>query len=649
MPVTSNDLLRDRIVRHQIELLRLGTGEQARLVSILDETEADIRRQLEKGYSTSLSEAKLQFLEDTIGRIRRAGITGMVDSFQDTMKDFVRHEADFAAQIIEDEMPVVLDLDTPDPATLTSLVENSRFLGKSLSEWGESMAASELDRINTQIRVGMAQGLGTDEVVRSILGSEEFKGADGITSTTRNQVDSLVRTAINQYSNAAREELARKNRDIIDEEVFVATLDSRTTLICASNDGKRFKIGEGPKPPLHFRCRSLRVQAIAGDLIGDRPLKPDAERDLLKQYADKQGWDTPPRSRDALPKGHKTKFDSFKRKRIREMVGRAPSPTTYEDFLRRQSNEFQEEVLGVEKAKLFRDGMKLDKFVDKNGRPYTLDELKARETAGAQKASAKAQKAKAKQQKAQAAHVEEFPWTPEKGRVADEYFGADKALAVGIERGLWTDEKGMRAVAEKMMVGYPEKARLDLKVLGNSGKDTITVRGSSSKWEATMRRTFASDPTVIVNGKMGTKVEHDLFEVAKKYQGLGGAKRMMRSSLETYLKMGITKIEVHANIDVGGYAWAKLGFKPVQASKVRASMLKKLSGKGAAKIASADLDRLKGILSSASDDDFMYLIATYKSAAGKALGKELLTGSDWHGMIDLTNPQVVSRLKDMLK
>jgi hypothetical protein len=30
--------------------------------------------------------------------------------------------------------------------------------------------------------------------------------------------------------------------------------------------------------------------------------------------------------------------------------------------------------------------------------------------------------------------------------------------------------------------------------------------------------------------------------------------------------MGVTKVKVHANIDVGGYAWARFGFVPRQRS-----------------------------------------------------------------------------------
>lgn len=53
---------------------------------------------------------------------------------------------------------------------------------------------------------------------------------------------------------------------------------------------------------------------------------------------------------------------------------------TYNSWLKRQPAVFQYEVLGPERAKLFRSGgLSLDKFADDSGRLYTLDELRARE------------------------------------------------------------------------------------------------------------------------------------------------------------------------------------------------------------------------------------------------------------------------------
>lgn len=58
-------------------------------------------------------------------------------------------------------------------------------------------------------------------------------------------------------------------------------------------------------------------------------------------------------------------------------VSQISSETTYNSWLKKQPAAFQNEVLGEERAKLFRGGMNVDKFTDDNGRTLTLPELKS--------------------------------------------------------------------------------------------------------------------------------------------------------------------------------------------------------------------------------------------------------------------------------
>jgi hypothetical protein len=61
-----------------------------------------------------------------------------------------------------------------------------------------------------------------------------------------------------------------------------------------------------------------------------------------------------------------------------ENIGQVPGETTYDSWLRRQSSSFQDEVLGRGKAKLFREGLKMDEFIDRRGNELTIDELIAK-------------------------------------------------------------------------------------------------------------------------------------------------------------------------------------------------------------------------------------------------------------------------------
>ena len=57
--------------------------------------------------------------------------------------------------------------------------------------------------------------------------------------------------------------------------------------------------------------------------------------------------------------------------------GPVSNKLTYSGFLKGQSKEFQDEVLGVERAKLFRSGaVRLEKFTDDDNRVIPLGRLR---------------------------------------------------------------------------------------------------------------------------------------------------------------------------------------------------------------------------------------------------------------------------------
>ena len=104
-------------------------------------------------------------------------------------------------------------------------------------------------------------------------------------------------------------------------------------------------------------------------------MKPVTEKGLIREFTSKEKI-TGVSKRANLPRGTKGKFDEFARKRTRELVGTVPAKTTYQEFLTNQSKQFQDDVLGKTKGKLFRSGgLKLDKFVDSSGREFTLSRL----------------------------------------------------------------------------------------------------------------------------------------------------------------------------------------------------------------------------------------------------------------------------------
>ena len=132
----------------------------------------------------------------------------------------------------------------------------------------------------------------------------------------------------------------------------ISTLDSRTSDICVAYSGLTWDLNGEPidhekafngGPPHHPRCRS-RLNAVTKSF-----------REL--------GID-----RDELPPGKRASLN-----------GEVPADITFDAFLKRKSQAFQNELLGPGKAELWREGrISLTDLVDQTGRPLTLNELRQR-------------------------------------------------------------------------------------------------------------------------------------------------------------------------------------------------------------------------------------------------------------------------------
>lgn len=120
------------------------------------------------------------------------------------------------------------------------------------------------------------------------------------------------------------------------------------------------------------------VATVDGKLIGERPLKKSTEQDLLAEYAERAGI-KPVNSRGRLPRGHKGRFDQFARKRVRQQTGRAPASETFDEFLRKQSPAFQNDVLRKQVADWYRKRLvDLEDLFDDNGDIFSIEEIMRR-------------------------------------------------------------------------------------------------------------------------------------------------------------------------------------------------------------------------------------------------------------------------------
>jgi ADP-ribose pyrophosphatase YjhB (NUDIX family) len=165
---------------------------------------------------------------------------------------------------------------------------------------------------------------------------------------------------------------------------------------------------------------------------------------------------------------------------------------------------------------------------------------------------------------------------------------------------------------------------------------SITARrgGGDDEGRTFIRRIFGVDE----KGRLG--VEHDYFSIPEAGEGKGYGKKFLRDSFELYKKMGVDNVHVHANINVGGYAWAKYGFVPTQKSW---DQLRKAVYTG--DVPKKYMPAVEAVLGS-SDPKAIWALSDFKFASmsnTERFGKLALLGEDWEGNIDMTDQDAMRR------
>lgn len=335
--MSASGYLFDALSRHQLFVQRLASGHVRESLPVLRKLARELRAALLLHDLTSFQTARITALQLEINAITKAAGVALEAQTVPALQDFAAYEAQFTQKMLQGA--VTLELAGVNTTALTravattpmSLISGKKTITATMADVFDTFAAGTSREVMTAVQAGISRGATTKEIANEVFALANTR--------TKAQAETVIRTAANHAGSVARAETYRANADVLKGEEYTAVLDGRTTITCAGFDGKIFAIGEGPLPPLHYNCRSVRV-----------PVVDDAFK-VLRTGATRAS-----------------------------MSGPVDSQTTYNSWLKRQGPEFQNEVLGRERADIFRSGkLTLDKFTDDKGRVYSLDELKARE------------------------------------------------------------------------------------------------------------------------------------------------------------------------------------------------------------------------------------------------------------------------------
>lgn len=381
----------DALAKHQVYILRVE-GSQAREVNLtIDKSVPELigiltlwMQNARFGQQiTILQENQFTKLRKEVARVRLPAIRKAQEEYEDDLGELVEHELEYSADLFAAILPFTVFWEIPKSEVVTkTLTTTASYNGATVSQWFQNLADADVDRIVKQVRFGVTQGMSDAEVIASVVGTKPLDFKDGVLNVTRNSTNRLVKTITNGIANDARSSVIKANDEFFLGERYTAILDSKTSLICLDLDGTLVKPGEGPRPPQHPNCRSFMVpifdaEAIAGELNekievddGKRAKKDLNFRDLAKDKAGKkwEGMTTLDRRRAIL---------NAKRKWVKEKLGKIADPMSVDQWLKRQTKSFQDELLGPTRAQLWRDGKAgLDKFVDRSGKIMTVEQLR---------------------------------------------------------------------------------------------------------------------------------------------------------------------------------------------------------------------------------------------------------------------------------
>lgn len=338
-----NGDLADALTRHQVFLQRFGNATARKVLALLKRSDARLIERLLRDDLTELSRTRQERLLRELRRIINGAYEDATGALQINLEGLAVYEGEYQTDLFRRVIPVKLETVVPAADQILAAVNSRPFQGKLLKEVYSELSASSFRKVRDAIRAGIVEGRTTDQIVRDLRGTKAQGYKDGVLDTNRRATETVVRTAVNHTANTAREYTYERNADLVTGVRWNSTLDGRTSAVCRARDGKVYDPGKGPRPPAHFNCRSSTNPILA------------SWRDL--------GFDI-----DELPPSTRA-----------SMNGQVPADQDYDTWLRKQPKSFQDEVLGATKAKLFRAGLKMDRFIDRKGSELTLAELKRRE------------------------------------------------------------------------------------------------------------------------------------------------------------------------------------------------------------------------------------------------------------------------------
>lgn len=316
----------DQAIKAQLDILRHSAAVEQDVLRLLEAMKQDLIAKLAQSDLTNWGKARLN-------QMLREAETTISDYYAKAQMVLApTYETVAAVSASQAAISIAETAAVPSKAVLESLVSNMLVEGAPMKAWWARQSTDTAFKFASAVRQGIAQSETLNQIFKRV--------SDATDLTNRNSL-ALVHTSVMQVMNDANIATIEKNADIVPAVRWLSTLDSHTCLRCAPRDG--------------LQWGTVTHKPLGHDLpYSDAPLHIGCRCKLIPI----------------------TRVDRFIEGERASSSGPVDRKVTFTDFLKRQTPEFQNEVLGKGRAELYRAGkITLRDVVSGRGAPLTLKQL----------------------------------------------------------------------------------------------------------------------------------------------------------------------------------------------------------------------------------------------------------------------------------
>lgn len=347
--MTVNQNITDGLIKHQTHFTRLSKSEAKKALRIFKKYNIKFLGEL-KGIKSVKKKSDVRKLLKEIRTIDEELFQELLDYSNERLSAVYAEETAFISALyqksVNKEFPKSKFIfNKPDDKNFYEdeilIGEHSQVIGGKLVVDGvsfssllETLKDTTYKKIEQKLNYAFSSGEGYAYIEQELGETpEEFL------QTTQNQFSNVFVAALLTVEDEATNDFYQENKKVFPFGYYVATLDNKTTPVCMSLHGNKYPINEGPRPPQHYNCRSQFIMETNLD--------------------------------DEL--GHLYPYNI-----IKEKMGHVKVYKNFDEFLRQQPTSFLEEILGFNRAKLYKENkLAIKSYIDVNdNRFYTLEEMK---------------------------------------------------------------------------------------------------------------------------------------------------------------------------------------------------------------------------------------------------------------------------------